>query len=300
LNALRKFPVNRKEKVAKAITSASAEFESIRKAMKSLVDADFEKERLSEAVNSLLSNAKVAYFYHHSVLEVGVEPDFTLLTAQFRELPLGQALSLILKEHGLAWTYADESVAVMTQEVAEELHQTQVFDVSKLIDDQLTAPSWGDSEASQLKNVLTDVISPNSWSNVGGPGAVEYLPNRRVIVIRNTAEVLDEVETQLDMMERARQAANGTPKAEPSPSDIVQRTYMLKAEFQKPQQAEQAIMQIRAMLRGADNALDEPYTLETLGRRLILSHRREVHPTLAGLLYKLGVILEPSGMQLDF
>ena len=294
LNALRKFPANRTKKVATTITSTNSESADIGKAMQSLVDAKFEKKSLLEAVDSLLSEAKVAYFYHHSVIENGTEPEFDRLTEEFREVPLGQILSLMLDEFGLAWTYSDESVAIMTQEAAEQLHQTQVFDVSRLIDDRLTDSSWADSEASQLGNAITDVVSPNSWENVGGLGAVEYLPNRCVLVISNTAEILNEVEAQLDMMEQARKAAYAKPKAEPSPSDVVKRIYTLAGQFRKSEQAGNAIVQIRAMLRGTDNALDEPYTLNKLGDKLILSHRRDVQPTLAMMLHKLGVIFEPE------
>lgn len=52
-----------------------------------------------------------------------------------------------------------------------------------------------------LINLITSTVSPNSWDDVGGPGAIESFEGNLSLVISNTQEVHDEI---VDLLEQLR------------------------------------------------------------------------------------------------
>ena len=53
-----------------------------------------------------------------------------------------------------------------------------------------------------LINLITSTVSPNSWDEVGGPGAVESFNGNLSLVISNTQEVHDQIADLLDQLRR--------------------------------------------------------------------------------------------------
>lgn len=53
-----------------------------------------------------------------------------------------------------------------------------------------------------LINLVTNSVSPNTWTNVGGPGTIQYFPLGMALVINQTQEVQEEVAALLQALRR--------------------------------------------------------------------------------------------------
>jgi hypothetical protein len=60
------------------------------------------------------------------------------------------------------------------------------------------------TEAQSLLRVLTNTVEPASWSQMGGPGSVEYFPEGVSLVIRQTADVHKQVQDLLDALRKSK------------------------------------------------------------------------------------------------
>src|SRR4029079_5813448 len=50
--------------------------------------------------------------------------------------------------------------------------------------------------------LITNTIKPDSWSNMGGEGSIEYFPIGLALVINQSPEVIEEVERLLESLRK--------------------------------------------------------------------------------------------------
>jgi hypothetical protein len=66
-------------------------------------------------------------------------------------------------------------------------------------------------EARSLMRVLANTIDPQSWKEMGGEGSMEYYPEAGCLVIRQTAEVHQQVRDLLDNLRRVKKEYDKSP-----------------------------------------------------------------------------------------
>jgi serine/threonine protein kinase len=142
------------------------------RALNSPVSAECSECPLEEFVQMLGKQQQIAIVLDTKALEdAGVAPD-TLVTQRARKLSLRSALGLALRQFGLDWRIANESLLVTTEDNAR-LQETRTYPVGDLVE-------RGDYDS--LVDTITTVIEPQQWEEVGGPGSLQVLPPQLVIL----------------------------------------------------------------------------------------------------------------------
>ena len=63
-------------------------------------------------------------------------------------------------------------------------------------------PCPGRSRAGQLQKLITGMVRPYSWQDLGGPGKLDYYDIGGALVVNQTADVIREVQDLLDALRR--------------------------------------------------------------------------------------------------
>ncbi len=64
------------------------------------------------------------------------------------------------------------------------------------------APGQRDTMQAQLIALIKNTISPSSWSDVGGPGTIDYFPLGMALVINQTLDIQEQVQQLLDALRK--------------------------------------------------------------------------------------------------
>jgi len=172
----------------------------------------------------------------------------------------------------LAYKWKESSLVVTTQDSAQEEPTCVVYDVGDL----LLAPSnlgirqlYGDQvsdravAAKWLTQVITAVIDPTSWSEVGGAGQIRPLGN--TLVVRQTPDVHDEIEAFLGKLHEAR------PTRDPPPTEPIHVVSWLpglkfEKEIRKALQKKVSLnaerIQIRDLLKEVEQQIGQPILMD--------------------------------------
>lgn len=136
---------------------------------------------LSDLVEYLRTKHKLEIALDHKALaESGIALD-TPITRHLKNVSLRSALDLILRELNLAWLVRDEVLLITTTEMAETLHETRVYPVEDLIARDAEALSK-EAAYEKLMETIVTTVEPNTWSEVGGAGAIKALPVGMLVI----------------------------------------------------------------------------------------------------------------------
>lgn len=175
-----------------------------------------------EASDTPLSDV-IAYLrtFHHvhveidprSLEELGVATDAPI-TRQLRGVSLRSALDLILRDLGLTWTIDSEVLLITSPDMAADLVTTRCYEVSDLVvcrdeKEQL----WDDYES--LVKLITAHVSPGSWADAGGAGAVTgvSLSGAKVLVVTHEYPVHRAIRQLLEELREHAAHGKGEKKA---------------------------------------------------------------------------------------
>lgn len=132
---------------------------------------------------------------------------------KFDDLPSGitlrSALNLRLKANELTFTIRHETLMLTTQESAEYTLETRIYDISKLAPvttfTDFNGRPYSGRDFDTLIDVITSTVAPESWDEVGGPGAISALDvhSAGLLVISQSQETLDKIEVLLRTLHRA-------------------------------------------------------------------------------------------------
>lgn len=140
--------------------------EAIEKALGRPAHLEFHETPLQDVVDYLKHFYTIEIFVDNRALaDVGLGGD-TLLTVNLKNISLRSALDLILQQHDLTWTISSDVLLITTQEQANAMWITKVYDVADLVTfrDQ-TGELWEDYDL--LTKSITTTISPASWDARG-------------------------------------------------------------------------------------------------------------------------------------
>lgn len=132
------------------------------------------------------------------------------ITLHLDEVSLKSALKLILHEADLTFAVKDEVVVITTEEAAGGRLRAVTYAVADLVvpisptfsDRPAIEPNDGQTQEAKLIKLITNSISPRSWSDNGGSASIEYFPLSMALVISQTPAVHEEIQDLLDSLRR--------------------------------------------------------------------------------------------------
>jgi hypothetical protein len=137
--------------------------------------------------------------------DAGVDVKAPVKLGVVSDLTVDAALTRLLAAAGLTWFIDNETVLITTRVEAESMLDHRYF---KVADFAAVPPGPSGNGEDALAAIITSLVGPTSWDDVGGPGTIAVLP--RVLLIAQTQELLDEIG---QMLARLRGARNGDPRA---------------------------------------------------------------------------------------
>lgn len=129
--------------------------------------------------------------------EAGVNVD-SPITKRLESTPLEAILQHSLSELELTFAIRHNVILITTPEDAESELTTKVYPVRDLVAYSTDAGKHGYGEDyDSLIELITTTLAPQSWDEVGGPGAIAEYPNASALVISQTDEVHRAIEPLL-------------------------------------------------------------------------------------------------------
>jgi hypothetical protein len=253
------------------------------------LDADSE----AEFVEHPLSDAMQFYSEKHNIPvvidvraldEVGIGSD-TPITLNAKQAPLRLLLRRMLRDVELTTLIADEVLIITTPETAEARLDTRLYPMNDL------AEETGRIDFDEVIQVLTTTVEPDSWSDVGGPGAIEVLTSPPALVISQTSDVHTRVAGLLTELRRHRPQA-AVEKREP---EVGIRVYKLQTtnagNKSEPVSAEAAAKYAEIVRKSIDEKewVVNGALIETADSNLVIRHYPRVHRQVEKLLMDLDL-----------
>jgi hypothetical protein len=123
--------------------------------------------------------------------DFGIGTD-TPITINLNGVSLRSALRLMLNELDLTYLIENEVLQITTPEEAEAKLHSRFYSVSTLL------PSTRDGD--YLVKLITGHVAPDSWDEVGGPGAITFVDHLETLTVTQTEDVLRQIDTLLAAM----------------------------------------------------------------------------------------------------
>ncbi|MHB8957561.1 MAG: hypothetical protein ACYC4U_31755, partial [Pirellulaceae bacterium] len=189
----------------------------IEQALDAIVEVDFAEMPLSDVVKYLEDAHGVPIWINRRALEdVGTSGD-SPVTFSMQSVSLRSALRLMLRPLDLVYQIDEEVLKITTRDQSEQEMTVRVYPVGDFLDSSSSA--GGNSEQSQsldrLQDVIESTVMPETWEHVGGNGVFSSVVPWGLLVISQTEEVHERVNSLLQTARRARAASPLTAGAPP-------------------------------------------------------------------------------------
>jgi hypothetical protein len=149
--------------------------------------------------------------------EGGVSLDMPL-SLKVDDMSLKSALHILLHEAELTFVIKDEALQITTKECARGKLRIVTYPVADLVvpipelapflcrkySDLAGKSTPGMTAEDVLLRVITSTIEPNSWSEVGGKGTIQYFPLGMALVINQTQDIQEQIAYLLTALRRAQ------------------------------------------------------------------------------------------------
>jgi hypothetical protein len=124
------------------------------------------------------------------------------VSLKLADVRLDEALRRMLDPLELTFVPKDGAIYVTTPDGASRLLVTRFYDIRDLLPPKFPAAMAGGVDDRSLVGVITDTIAPDSWTEVGGYGALVVLPDS--LAIDQTPEVHDRISALLAELRKVR------------------------------------------------------------------------------------------------
>lgn len=176
---------------------------AIAKNLNASTTIEFYGEDLSNAVSVFSDLHKEIPFLldHKALSESGIAPDTGLSNIELSNLPLRDALDLVLDELDLTWLPKNNVVLITSKERALNTLENRVYPI----------PTDWNMQAENLIETVLSQVSPDSWEDIGGNGSISQVGES--LVIRQTYRVHEEITELLSQLEAAMKRPDSDSKA---------------------------------------------------------------------------------------
>jgi|GEM_PF-4632195 len=162
------------------------------------VSVAFDGETLIDAIDGIASDLQIPIVFDRNALsEESMDPTSeTVSLPPIENISLASALKLMLDELDLTFVVKNEVLAITTKTAASEHLVTRVYRRDS---------NWKLTEE-QITNAIESTVLPDSWENIGGPGAIAIVNGG--LVINNSMKAHTEINQLFAKLERLYAAKN--------------------------------------------------------------------------------------------
>lgn len=186
---------------------SAAAREQIEQALSKATSINIDDGTLLDALRSLQESAGVNVAVDSRALEEeGVSPD-AKVSLHVTGVSLRSVLNLLLNEHNLAVLIEDEVLKVTSRQRAEGKQTVVAYHVDDLVDSGVREPGSFD----ELSSLITTLVRPESWQDVGGNGSVAANLPTRTLVIRQTQMAHKEIQQLFTALLKWKKSASTGP-----------------------------------------------------------------------------------------
>jgi hypothetical protein len=258
----------------------------IHKALRDQTTFDFLGTPLNDVVDYFGSLHEFPVLIDARALEdVGVKID-TQITAHLEGARLAAALRTILRELDLTYAVRDEVLLVTTPEQVENKLVEAIYPIADLLKAEgVQTPADVAQELADLQRLIENTVDPNTWGEVGGPGAFHPLVEYGAIAVVQTPSVHDKVAKLLTQVRAAQKSQATVPRPQSAANAKVTRVYVLTQELSaiEPAELEELIREVIAPDEWNDGAL-----VKAVPGRVVVRHKRHVQKQISELLLRLA------------
>ncbi|MFL5243081.1 MAG: hypothetical protein ACJ8FY_13315 [Gemmataceae bacterium] len=168
---------------------------AILKALDTPMAIEFKKSRIEDVIETLQTAMGVTIFADKNILEkVGVTYDTEVTLSFKRPVTARTILRKIFGEIGLTYIVKDETIEVLTPDMAKDLMVVKAYPIGDLVgfSNPFLAPGLGKLQelefANQIIGMIKQSIEPGGWDDASGAKIV-YEPGTRSLVIKQSALV---------------------------------------------------------------------------------------------------------------
>ena len=177
----------------------------IEEALKKKTSIDIEDGTLLDAIRQLQETAGVNIAVDTRALEEeGVSTD-ARVSIHVAGVSLRSVLKLLLTEHNLAIQIEDEVLKVTSKQRAGGRQTVVAYRVGEFVDQSSDDQAGFD----ELITLITTVVEPDSWQEVGGNGSVAANLPTGALVVRQTQDVHEQIQQLLSALRNWTKMASG-------------------------------------------------------------------------------------------
>ena len=160
---------------------------------------EFTETPLQDVIDAVAEMHQINILIDHRALDdVGMATDVPV-TFTLSDVSLHSGLSLLLRPLDLTWAIRDEVLLITTSKEAERMLIPLVYEVGDLVKcrDKL-GDEWADYDT--LIELITSTVEPDTWDEVGGPGAIEAAPfaGAEMLAVSQTYQIHGKIEKLLE------------------------------------------------------------------------------------------------------
>ncbi len=175
----------------------------IREALDSPTQFEFMETPLQDVIDYLKNLHKIEIQLDTRALkDIGIGTDAPV-TRNMKGVTLKEALQFVLRDLGLTYIVTKEVLLITTPEEADSQLVTKAYPVADLV--LVGGDSQGEgaeADFESLIDILSGTVKPTSWEDVGGPGTIRENPISLSIVISQTQEAHEDIETLLAQLRK--------------------------------------------------------------------------------------------------
>ena len=175
----------------------------IREALDSPTQFEFIETPLQDVIDYLKNLHKIEIQLDTRALkDIGIGTDAPV-TRNMKGVTLKEALQFVLRDLGLTYIVTKEVLLITTPEEADSQLVTKAYPVADLV--LVGGDSQGEgaeADFESLIDILSGTVKPTSWEDVGGPGTIRENPIGLSLVISQTQEAHEDIETLLAQLRK--------------------------------------------------------------------------------------------------
>jgi hypothetical protein len=299
---------NEQTKVGKfedaGLSQLSDNARAILKALEETADLDFHETPLQEVAEQIQKQHRIQIHFDANALKDAAIDNTTIpVTYSVKGVSLRAALNGILSPSNLTCVVQDEVLQITTKDKANQMLDTKLYLIEDLVGrtgDATTSEKRMTPDAESFMDVMTSNVAAQSWSSVGGPGAVEpYDKNGLILVVSQTQQVHEEIADLLSQLRDVHRKQKDDTKADdkpPDPNALVLRVYDLRASVPgAPAMAPQEVMEVvKTLVEPKSWGQGDAYIRGATGR-LIVRQTPGIQVAVKKLLDELGASALDSG-----
>ena len=165
-------------------------------ALREQITWEFVDFPLADVVEKIKEDHKINVVFDKKALEDAGAASDTPITFKVSGITLRSALKHLLANMDLTYIYDDLVLTITTPEKANNHLITEVYDVRDLIGDA-ARPAFD-----SIIDLITTIIAPTTWDEVGGPGSLKE--HTTTLVISQTQDVQDQIQQLLRALRAAK------------------------------------------------------------------------------------------------